>query len=158
MAKKKNRIYADTSVFGGVFDDEFSEFSSRFFDEVRKGKHIVLISEVTVRELIRAPSLVHQFIKALPVGSVENVSITKEIIDLTNTYIAANVLDENSIDDAAHVAAATVARADAIISWNFKHLVKWDKIRAFNAVNLLSGYPVITILTPQQVISDEKEI
>jgi hypothetical protein len=29
------RVYADTSVFGGVFDDEFREESLTFFELVR---------------------------------------------------------------------------------------------------------------------------
>jgi len=53
------------------------------------------------------------------------------------------------------VAAATVARADAIVSWNFKHIVRLDRIRGFNAVNLMQGYGIITIVSPKEVNIDE---
>jgi predicted nucleic acid-binding protein len=155
---KKNRIYADTSVFGGVFDPEFASASRRFFEEVRTGKHVVLVSEVTYRELSRAPIDIQRFIAELPEGAIENIAITQEMVDLTNAYIAAGVVSKRWLDDAAQVAVATVVHADALVSWNFRHLVKWEKIRAFNAVNLRSGYAMVTILTPQEVISDEKEV
>jgi len=155
---KKNRIYADTSVFGGVFDAEFAAISQRFFDEVRNGLHTVLISEVTLRELKRAPLKIQQFLDDLPVHTVENLTITEEMAALSKAYIYSEVVSIKWIDDAVQVAAATVARADAIVSWNFRHMVKWEKVRAFNAVNMRLGYPVMTIITPREVISDEKII
>lgn len=49
------------------------------------------------------------------------------------------------------MAAATVARADAIVSWNFKYIVRMDRIRGFNAVNLAEGYAMIQIVRPKEV-------
>jgi hypothetical protein len=69
--------------------------------------------------------------------------------------VAAGILDPHSTDDATHVAAATVARADAIVSWNFKHLVRIDKIRAYNQVNLQTGFGMLSIVSPQEVRFDE---
>ncbi len=40
-------IYADTSVFGGVFDAEFDRASAAFFDMVRNEQARLLISDVT---------------------------------------------------------------------------------------------------------------
>ena len=47
---------------------------------------------------------------------------------------------------------ATVSRADLVVSWNFKHIVHWEKIRGFNAVNLREGYPPIEIRSPREVV------
>jgi hypothetical protein len=66
--------------------------------------------------------------------------------------LAANVVSALHRNDAHHVAMATVARADLIVSWNFKHIVHYDKIRAFNAVNLQQGYPLIDIRSPKEVV------
>ena len=59
--KRRNRVYVDTSVFGGVFDDAFLKVSRRFFEEVAEGKHVVLFSEVTSGELRDAPQRVQEF-------------------------------------------------------------------------------------------------
>jgi predicted nucleic acid-binding protein len=152
---KPLRVYADTSVFDGCFDDEFAAESERFFDLVRAGRVKILVSEVVVRELANAPVRVRELLRSLPAGSVEQVRLTRDVIDLRNAYLAAGILDPQSTDDATHVAVATVARADAIVSWNFKHIVRIDKMRAYNQVNLQTGFGLLSIVSPQEVRFDE---
>jgi len=154
--RRRNRIYTDTSVFGGIADREFSTVSRRFFEEVRRGKHLLIVSEISARELQDAPLVVRRFVAGLPEDAIENLAFTNEMADLRDAYLSAKILGRRWSDDAAHVAAATVTGADLIVSWNFKHLVKWEKIRAFNAVNLAHGYPLMTILSPREVIADEE--
>jgi len=57
--------------------------------------------------------------------------------------------------DALHIALATVARVDVLVSWNFKHIVNLKRIHAYNAVNLKHGYPLLEIRTPREVPGDE---
>jgi predicted nucleic acid-binding protein len=152
---KPLRVSADTSVFGGYFDAEFAAESRRFFDLVRGGRVKLLLSEVVVRELAGAPVRVRELLASLPDGSVMPVALTRDVIDLRNAYLAAGILDPQSTDDATHVAAATVARADAIVSWNFKHIVRIDKMRAYNQVNLQTGFGLLSIVSPQEVRLDE---
>ena len=90
-----------------------------------------------------------------PSCSVEQVRLRRDVIDLRDACLAAGILDPQSTDDATHVAAATVARADAIVSWNFKHLVRIDKMRAYNQVNLQTGFGLLSIASPQEVRFDE---
>ena len=53
--------------------------------------------------------------------------------------------------DARHVAAATVARADLLLSWNFKHFVNYERIQKFNGVNILRGYTAVDIRSPLEL-------
>jgi hypothetical protein len=152
---KPLRVYADTSVFGGCFDVEFAAESKRFFDLVRAGRVKLLVSEVVVREVAKAPGRVLKLLRSLPAGSVEQIPLTRDMIDLRDAYLAAGILDPQFTDDATHVAAATVARADAIASWNFKHIVRIDKMRAYNRVNLQTGFGLLSIVSPQEVRLDE---
>ena len=152
---KPLRVYADTSVFGGCFDAEFAHESERFFDLVRAGRLKLLVSEVVVRELASAPKHVRELVKSLPDDSVLQVGLTRDVIELREAYLAAGILDRQSMDDATHVAAATVARADAIVSWNFRHIVRVDKMRAYNQVNLQTGFGLLSIVSPQEVRVDE---
>lgn len=78
-----------------------------------------------------------------------------EALELRDAYLDAGVLSDKWRSDALHVALATIARADALVSWNFRHLVSVDKIRLFNVVNLGAGYGLITILPPSGVQTDE---
>lgn len=67
------------------------------------------------------------------------------------------IVGPGSRSDALHVALATVARVDVMVSWNFKHIVNLDRIRLFNAVNLEQDYGLIEIRTPKEVLRDEKD-
>lgn len=57
------------------------------------------------------------------------------------------------MDDALHVALATISCADVIVSWNFKHLVNPVRIRKFDGVNVMNGYGPVVILTPGDFVS-----
>ena len=146
------RVYVDTSVFGGTMDEEFAEASNRFFERVQNVEFVVLPCTETLRELAKAPDPVRGVWKALPPQLVEELAISAEAANLAREYINANVLDPASESDALHVAVATVAGADLILSWNFKHIVNFNRIKGFNSVNANQGYRPMTILSPIEVI------
>ena len=152
---RKDRLYTDSSVIGGCHDAEFAEDSHRLIDAARKGIVTLLLSDVVIREIGKAPQKVQDILRSLTTASLEKVDLTTEVLELRNAYISAGILAPKWIDDATHVAAATVARADAIVSWNFMHIVRLDKIKAFNQVNLLHGYGILTIITPKEIRYDE---
>jgi hypothetical protein len=139
-------------VIGGCSDEEFAEDSRAFFDLARGGSLVVLVSDIVIGELEAAPPAVLQVLAGLPPASVEKVPITPDILALRDACVTAGVVPHQRLNDAAHVAAATVARADAIVSWNFRHIVRLDRIKAYNAVNLLNGFGVLTILSPREVV------
>ena len=149
------RIYTDTSVIGGCFDRVFAADSTRFFQAVVRGQVVLLLSEIVLRELEDAPTRVRALLTSLPRTAVERVEITEEVLELRDAYIKAKILTPRSANDAAHVAAATIARADAIVSWNFRHIVRLDKMKAYNQINLLHGYGILTIISPKEVSVDE---
>lgn len=151
------RVYVDTSVFGGCFDVEFASESTRFFDLVRANRVVVLISPVVVDEIGNAPAKVRDVLRSLSEDSVTAIALTNDVIELRDAYVEAGIVSLRFVDDATHVAAATVARADAIVSWNFKHIVRVDKMRAYNQVNLSAGFGLISIVSPREIRFDDDE-
>lgn len=149
------RVYVDTSVFGGVHDAEFRAASERFFAAVRSGAFVVLVSEALAVEIASAPAAVQATFEAHR-SHMETLETTAEAAALAEAYLAARVVPAASHVDALHVALASVARADAVVSWNFKHLVQLRRIRGFHAVNVLRGHPLIEIRSPLEVIDDEE--
>lgn len=147
-----DRVYVDTSVFGGTQDDEFAEMSREFFRQVHRGAFVVLVSAQTTNELDEAPECVQRILSELPPSQLERVALNEQVRQLAAEYVRVGVLGLASADDATHVAAATVANADLIVSWNFRHIVNYNRIRGFNVVNVRMGYRPITILSPREVI------
>jgi predicted nucleic acid-binding protein len=148
----KPRIYIDTSVVGGCLDEKFATESNQLFAMARDGEIILLLSDLLLRELSKAPEEVRDLITSLPADSTEMLVSTTEDVELRKAYLAAGVVGPMAENDAHHVAMATIAKANIIVSWNFKHIVHWDKIRLFNAVNLREGYALIEIRSPQEVV------
>jgi predicted nucleic acid-binding protein len=146
------KVYADTSVFGGVYDEEFAAASSEFFAEVRAGRFKLVVSAVVQAEIASAPENVQALFADL-VGQAEIADLTEKVLALRDAYVSEGVVTSKSIDDAAHVALATITNCRMIVSWNFKHIVHFEKIPKYNAVNALKGYHAIDIFSPSEVIA-----
>lgn len=146
------RVYVDTSVFGGYFEPEFDKATISFFDAVNSGKLTVLVSPLTLAELQDAPPKVVALLRGTNVSHQEILADDDRVDFLRDAYLKAKVVTSKSRNDAEHIAWASVHRADALVSWNFKHIVQLDRIRGFHSVNLRFGYPLVPIHSPQEVI------
>lgn len=151
---KLTRVYADTSVFGGMFDEEFATASKMFFDAVKKGTFKLITSELVREEIQAAPQKVIDIFEEFLVVA-EIAEITDSVLQLQQSYVQAGIVPEKYATDAMHVALATVSNADLIVSWNFKHIVNFQKIPLYNAVNTLSRLGKIAIYSPLEVIESE---
>ncbi|HEV7669443.1 MAG TPA: PIN domain protein [Thermoanaerobaculia bacterium] len=149
------RIYTDTSVLGGCEDHEFREPSQRLLDAFVRGELILVLSELTLRELATAPEQVRMVVGRVPQAHIEPVSLSREAEELAADYIEDGAIAARMRADALHIALATVARVDVLVSWNFKHIVNLKRIHAYNGVNLKRGYPLLEIRTPREVPGDE---
>ena len=147
----KSRIYVDTSVIGGCFDDEFREASLRLFDAFRRGEAILVISEVTRKELEDAPSRVSGMPDAVPDQYFELLTESDEASRLAEAYIASGAVGPKHYNDALHVALASLGGVDIIASWNFKHMVNWQRIQTYNDVNRNLNYSIVDIRTPKEI-------
>ena len=146
------RVYVDNSVISGTQDEEFAEDSLRFFELVAGGEYLALLSSITYDEMEGAPAGAVRILQDLPPGAVEELGIDEEVMALADGYVVAGVLTARWRYDALHVAAASVGGADLIVSWNFEHMVNYNRIRKFNAVNLLNGYRPLDIRSPREVL------
>lgn len=152
---KRLRLYLDTSVFGGCFDVEFEKDSNALFRASKQGQFVLLISELVTTELGQAPLAVKGLPQSLEDVEVEQLLYTTEARALAQAYLDAGILTDKSKVDAGHVALATVSRADAIVSWNFKHIVQLQKMKLYNQVNFAKGYGFLEIVTPKEVLPND---
>lgn len=153
---KRFRVYADTSVYGGCFDEEFAVESRAFFEAVRRGRFKLVISPTVLAELQRAPEQVRRMLAELPEHGIETIDFTDEVRRLRDAYLEASILGPEHQADAEHIASASVAEVDFVVSWNFKHIVQFEKIAGYQAVNLLNGYREIHIYSPREVVANEE--
>ncbi len=149
------RIYVDTSVFGGYFDAEFELWTKILFDRIIEGRYRVIYSELINIELTNAPERVKNLLFKLPNDAVEVVENSIEAADLADAYIQENVVGKTSLPDCNHIALATLNDADILVSWNFKHIVNVNRIRGYNSVNIKLGHKILEIRSPREILDYE---
>ena len=147
----KQRIYIDTSIVGGYFDEEFKETTNQFFKRFETGKFIFVVSDLLDLELLRAPKRVKNLLFKYPSEYFERVALTNEAIVLAEKYISEKVVGKTSREDCRHIALATINKVDVLASWNFKHIVNLERIRGYNSINIREGYKMIEIRTPKEI-------
>ena len=151
------KFYVDTSVWGGYYDKEFSKWTIPFIEQVREGRFSVVLSDVTLNELQNAPEKVQDLPATIPPQFIETVTISDEQFTLAGHYITEGVLTPKFYSDAQHIAIASILKVDSLVSWNFKHMVNFFRIKQYNAINLKFGYQAIDIRTPKEVTYGEKK-
>lgn len=117
----------------------------------------LVISDLTIQEIAGAPASVRGRLEDIPTAHQIQVRLTEEAKELADAYLAHGVVGPGSLADALHVALASVSAVDVLVSWNFKHIVDFGRIRLFNAANLEQGYGLIEIRTPREVMHEGEE-
>lgn len=150
------RVYVDTSVIGGCFDAEFERWSNALVTDFADGRLIAVVSEVVAAEVEVAPERVRGRFEELCQQGAEVLAVTRDSLEVVAGYAKHEILPPRFRNDMLHIALATVADVDVLVSWNFKHIVRFDKIRRYNAVNLELGYRSLQIRSPREVARDEE--
>jgi hypothetical protein len=152
-------LYIDSSVWNCCFNEHVPDLQAQtraFFDRVRAESEIrVHLSDVVLQELANAPADRARLLAEL-LRDVRplRLSLDDESAVLAQAYIEHGVLTGGHLVDARHVAVATVSELDALVSWNYRHLVNRRRREAFNGVNAIMGYRPIDIVSPPEVFDD----
>ncbi len=155
----KLTVYVDSSVIGGLIDEEPGTRKSvarAFFERLEEGALFeAYISELVTGEIRRGPEhLVREFSELARKVRFRMVERSEESEELAGRYLSEGVIPESQKNDALHLALATVARVDVVVSWNFRHMVNVARIRGVNGVNLIAGYPQIDVRSPEEVLGE----
>jgi predicted nucleic acid-binding protein len=148
---KVQRVYIDTSVIGGCFDQEFSLWSNGLLQDFTNAVFKPVLSLLVTAEVEEAPDVVQAKLTEIMALSPEILQVTTEASVLAKLYQQRQILTPKFYNDGLHIALATTAEVDVLVSWNFKHIVHFNKIRLFNAVNMEAGYKAIQIYSPREV-------
>lgn len=151
------RIYIDTSIVGGFFDEEFKEATIKLFERLDNKEIIFVVSDLLDLELQNAPTKVREHLRKYSFEKFERVELTEEAVILANAYIDEKVVGKSSLEDCRHIAIATINKVDVLASWNYKHIVNLDRIKGYNSVNLRHGYAMLEIRNPKDLIKYEDD-
>ena len=154
---RKLKLYIETSAWNFVFADDSPEkmaITKEFFELVGKGVYEIYASTVVEAEISRAPEPIKtKLIALLNQYNPVMLELTTEAERLADGYIERGIIPEKKVEDALHVAVATLEELDAVVTWNYKHLANLRKAELFFSVNLARGFhKKVEIITPWEVI------
>ena len=148
------KVYLETTVPNYVFNDHLPEeqkTAKKIFRMVKKREIEGLISEVVVRELSKAPEPRRSKLQKI-VSDIKVLEVTPEARRLAQKYVDAGVIPKSKIDDALHIAVASLAKVDLLASWNLEHIVKARTKMEVAEINKRKGYTTPVIVRPEEVI------
>lgn len=161
---KKLKIYLDTSVISHLQAYDVPEKMAKtieLWELIPNSEYSVFISDLVAAEIEECSEPKRSFlIKKMNEVPLQIVEISDEILALAEKYISQGVFSSKYLDDATHVAAASVLGCTAIVSWNFKHMVKLKTMIGVNGMNRFMGYGELEIITPETIVEgdgDENE-
>jgi len=149
-------LYIDASVWNCAFDEHVPDLlaqTTAFFIHLGSSLDCTpYLSDVVLQELAYASADRQGRLGEL-LGRIRPIrlDLDDESAALADAYIEHGVLTAGHKNDARHVAIASVAEVDAIVSWNYRHLVNRRRRDAFNGVNAIKGYNAIEIISPPEV-------
>jgi len=117
------KIYMDTSIIGGYFEEEFKEATMKLFDRLDNNEIIFVVSDLLDLELLNAPPGVREHLLSYKPEKSKRVELTSEAIELADTYTAEKVVGKTSLDDCRYISLVTIHKVNVLASWNFKHIV-----------------------------------
>ncbi len=155
--REARNVYVETSVWGMTLENQpraLREPTKQFLRQCGSGIFVPYISTVVLQEIALAEAwaatrMVREINRLAPAV----LEPSPESEELAEAYLRAGVIPAKKRDDARHVAIATVAGLEIVVSWNHRHLANERKRNLFNAVNRLGGYEqVLLIHTPFEVM------
>lgn len=143
-------------MIGGCHDIEFATWSNGLMKDFRLNNYQPVLSQLTFDEISKAPQQVQDTLTMLMDYEPEILEITENALELSEEYLNRKILTPKFRDDTLHIALASLANVDVLVSRNFRHIVHYDKIRLFNAVNIENGLKPIDIYSPREVTNYEE--
>jgi len=154
------RLYLDTSVIGALFDVEMPErirITRKLLDLIVQGKHVGVISNIVLEEIDQSPKeLKKKLINEIGKVPFQIIAEDENSADLLEIYEQEDFIRKGARLDLRHLSVATAFGVDAVVSWNFRDIVNIRTRRAVHSVNLRLGYPLIEIVSPEEVIEYEE--
>lgn len=154
------RLYLDTSVIGALFDEEIPQrvrITRDLLDLIVGGRHTGVISNIVLEEIDRSPEeLKERLIKEIQKVPFQVIAEDENSADLLEIYEQEGFIRKGARLDLRHLSIATANGVDAVVSWNFRDIVNIRTRRAVHSVNLRLGFPLIEIVSPEEVVEYEE--
>ncbi|GHU77532.1 hypothetical protein AGMMS49992_25700 [Clostridia bacterium] len=158
---RKLKLYLDTSVISHLDAPDVPEKMAdtlSFWSAVRAGRYDIVLSSVTTAELARCSEPKRTVLNTLlSEVDFDIVPADDRVLEIANRFLEMGILHPKSFDDCQHIAAAIVSRCDAIVSWNFKHIVNHRTMGGVRVIAVMEHLPDMLVMSPSSFMEGDKD-
>ena len=157
--EKPLKLYVDTSVWNFALETERIDclLTNEFLQIIRNSEYSIFISDIVLSEVLNAyEPRKSKLQELLNIYGYEILNVDDDTRELANIYINEGLIPRNEINDAQHIAIATVNRCNLLVSWNFKHMVKAKVIMGVHHINHREGFGLIDIVSPEHFLGKKE--
>lgn len=157
-----SKIYLETSFISACVTTRstirsvYEREVSLYWWKQEAPKHNVFVSDEVVHEL-SDPRYPRSAEAMKFIEGIEAISVVPKMVTLAKAFVDRQVMPKPIGGDALHVAMATVAAMEYVVTWNVKHLANPNKVLHLNAVCFEFGLMPPKILRPDDM-TDLEEI
>jgi hypothetical protein len=87
-------------------------------------------------------------------AGLPQLDVTEEARNLASVFLATGALPPKAIRDAAHLAVATAARVDYLLTWNCRHLANAEILRRLEREAKARQWDLPHVCTPIELMGD----
>jgi predicted nucleic acid-binding protein len=121
--------------------------------QLRRDAFELFVSELVIQEASAGDkTAAAQRLQALE--GIPELKLNEEIVVLAEKLVKDGSLPPNAVEDALHIAIATLNGIDYLLTWNFKHLANATMRYKIEGVCRLLGYEPPVICTPQELMEE----
>jgi predicted nucleic acid-binding protein len=156
-------IYVETTIpsfYTETRDDEEIRIRRKWTKEwwhLPDAARNLVTSFVVQEELSRIPDIGRRDAALELIRPLEQFVYTTEIEEIVEVYLAHKLMPCEGMDDAAHLALASVNHCDILVTWNCKHLANANKTDHIRRVNALLGLETPLLVTPLELLEKDDE-
>jgi|SRR3989338_5062801 len=153
----KLNIYLDTSVISAYFDFRKPVrqlMTQKWFQNELK-RFSPYVSTLVLDEIGAHPQkdVRREMLDLVDAHGLQLLEINEDILKMAAAYRKDIIPRE--MNDSIHLAAASFYKLDAVVSWNFKHMVNLATIKAIHNLNRAKGLAPVEIVTIEHLGGDK---
>jgi len=158
---KKLKIYLDTTIISYLDQKEKPDRMAethKLWDKIKNSEFEAVISDIAIAEISAcSEDKKNALFKYLSQIDYALISSNEKSIEIATKMVDLNILKQKSILDCQHIANAILSGCDAIVSWNFRHIVNHKTMMGVKAISALEGRSELLIYTPPVLIEGEND-
>ncbi|MBD2144908.1 MAG: PIN domain-containing protein [Sphaerospermopsis kisseleviana] len=156
----KSKIYIETSIPSFYYEIRTEpdmiarkEWTRFWWNTVRQQYEVV--TSIAVLDELNKGNFPNKEEVIELLNDIPLIDIEPEIVEIVQTYIQNQVMPNDPLGDALHLAIASYHKCDFLLTWNCRHLANANKFGHIRRVNVMLGLYVPALVTPLELMDNE---